>query len=366
MSNFLNLKEIDQEEALNLTKFFINSGQNIFLFGRRGTGKTEITFKAAQELKYKVNYINLSVIERPDLAGYPNINSPGEVITFKSPYFLPALLENNSPDTIILFDEVDKAPPEITAPLLEILQFRKINGKPLNVQSCVLTGNFLNEGAYSNAINTALLDRGAKFVLKFDFERWSEWAKVNNINDLILGFLRNNQELACGKIEDTSYASPSPRGWTLASLALDKAKLIKITDIDTVSTIISGYVGFEAGFRFKVWYEYFKKYEDDIQSIIDNKYCNLNFANLNSSEKVIFVIGCCQYAKQQAIKSKSKFTSLDNLCLFFDNYNVEKELQIMGLCNSFNFDLITKYKLYTSKSFFDLFTKLTQKLPIKK
>ncbi|MGI0059226.1 MAG: LAGLIDADG family homing endonuclease, partial [Nitrosotalea sp.] len=39
MSNSLNLQEIDQEQALNLTKFFIQSQHNIFLFGRRGVGK---------------------------------------------------------------------------------------------------------------------------------------------------------------------------------------------------------------------------------------------------------------------------------------------------------------------------------------
>ena len=41
----------------------------------------------------KINYINLSVIERPDLAGYPDMSAPGDIINFKSPYFLPKLLE---------------------------------------------------------------------------------------------------------------------------------------------------------------------------------------------------------------------------------------------------------------------------------
>lgn len=110
MTNSLNLPEVDQEQASHLSKFFIRSHQNLFLFGRRGVGKTHIALSAAQECKYKVNYINLSVIERPDLAGYPNINGPGDIITFKSPSFLPKLLESKQADSIILFDEVDKAP----------------------------------------------------------------------------------------------------------------------------------------------------------------------------------------------------------------------------------------------------------------
>src|SRR5271169_2279498 len=120
MNNQLNLPEIDQEQAFQLCKFFIRAEKNAFLFGKAGTGKTAIAIQSAKECNLKVNYINLSVIERADLAGYPDIHCAGDVVKFKSPAFLPPLLDGNKPDSIILFDEVDKAPPEITAPLLEI------------------------------------------------------------------------------------------------------------------------------------------------------------------------------------------------------------------------------------------------------
>lgn len=370
MSNSLNLQEVDQEQALHLTKFFIRANQNVFFFGRRGIGKTFIAMQAANECKLKINYINLSVIERPDLAGYPNMSAPGETITFKSPYFLPSLLENAKPDSVILFDEVDKAPAEVTAPLLEILQFRRINGKRVNAAGCILTGNLANEGAYSNVISSALLDRGAKYILNFNFEKWIDWAKGNNIHDLILGFLRSNPALACGKIEDLAYASPSPRGWTLASEALEKAKELKILDIDTVVSIISGFVGNAAGFQFRTWYEYYRKYEQFVHSLIDTGSMKLEFDSLNVTERTVFVISCCQYAKQKAIqeshKAKPKFVCLDNLCNFFLINNVDKEVQTMGLYNSFDFELVTKNKFYTSKSFFELFTRLTENISIKK
>jgi hypothetical protein len=371
MSNALNLPEIDQEQALNLTKFFIQSKQNIFLFGRKGVGKTHIAIQAAQECGLKVNYINLSVIERPDLAGYPNINSPGDVITFKSPIFLPALLESAKPDTIILFDEVDKAPPEVTAPLLEILQFRKINDKSINVAGCVLTGNLINEGAYSNLISTALLDRGAKYILSFNFEKWVDWAKIHDVHDLILGFLRSNPEFACGKIEESCYASPSPRGWTLASEALFKAKELKLVDIETVTYIVSGFVGSEAGLRFKIWYDHYRKFESYVHTLIESGKLTLDFKSLAPTEKVVFVVSACYAAKQKLFvelqkNSKNKFNCLEHLCNFLINNQVEHEVQVMGLYNSFDFDMITKHKLYTCKIFFDLFNKLSENVSIKK
>lgn len=365
-NNALNLPEINQEQALNLTKFFIQSKQNIFLFGRRGVGKTHIAIQAAQECKCKVNYINLSVIERPDLAGYPDMNMSGEIINFKSPYFLPPLGEGRKTDSVILFDEVDKAPAEVTAPLLEILLFRKINGRPINATACILTGNLLNEGAYSNHISTALLDRGAKYILSFDFEKWIAWAKSNGVHDLIMGFLRSDPSFACGKIEESTYASPSPRSWTLASEALLQTKELKMADIESVTQIISGYVGDEAGLRFKIWYEHYRKFESYVRSLIEHDNLSLDFNTLAPTEKVVFVVAACYYAKQKVLtdKTKNRFVYLERLCHFLTKQNVEPEVQIMGLYNSFDGEMITKHKLYSCRVFFDMFGRLSENVTI--
>jgi len=366
MVSSLNLQHIDQEQALNLNKFFIKSGKNFFIMGQRGTGKTTIAMQAAKECGYKLNYINLSVIERPDLAGYPNINSDDEVVTFKSPIFLPELL-SNKPDTVILFDEVDKAAPEITAPLLEILQFRTINGKKINAAACILTSNLPSEKSYHNQISSTLLDRCAKYSLDFNFDKWLEWCKQHNIHDLILGFLRNNPNFACTNADDSAYASPSPRGWCLASEALDQAKQFKIYDIESITSIISGFVGFEVGLKFKIWYEYFRRFEPSINSLIDSGAINIDFNKLNQTEKMVFVISTCYTAKQKCFSSdKKKFKYLENLCDFLVNFNIDKELQVIGLSNSFSFEQITEKKLYTCKPFFDLYTKINENLSLKK
>lgn len=356
MGNALNLQEIDQEQALHLSKFFIRSSQNLFLFGRRGVGKTQIAIQAAESCKLKVNYINLSVIERPDLAGYPDMQATGDIVTFKSPAFLPTLEEKTKPNSILLFDEVDKAPPEVTAPLLEILQFRRINGKPLNVAGCILTANLLNEGAYSNLISTALLDRGAKYILSFNFEKWVTWAKAYGVHDLILGFLSTNPDLACGKVEETTYASPSPRAWTLASDALIKARDLKMVDIETVTQIISGFVGGEAGLKFKIWYEHYRKFEPSALNLLESGMMSLNYNELAPTEQIVFVVSVCHLAKHKLLsenpKTKNKMVYLEHLCNFLKQSKVSYEIQTVGL-GIFHGELITKYKLYDHKAFFE-------------
>src|SRR6185369_10503388 len=101
-----NLQEISQEQAYDLAKFYMKTCGNLFLMGRKGIGKTHILMKAAKECEFKINYINLSVLERCDLGGYPDIYSKNDVVTFKLPQFLPKLQTNTDPDSVLFFDEV--------------------------------------------------------------------------------------------------------------------------------------------------------------------------------------------------------------------------------------------------------------------
>lgn len=370
MPNALNLQQLDQEQALNLCKFTLKSNGNILLIGRRGTGKTHIALQAAKELKLNLNYLNLSTLERSDILGFPLLNDPGDTVKYKSPYYLPALKAGEKSNTVLLLDEIDKAPPEVTAPLLELLQFRTINGTPVNVSACVLTGNLVDEGAYSNVISTAILDRCSKYILQFQFDKWLDWARLNEVHELILGFLKTNSDLTCGKINDLSYASPSPRAWTLASDALYKARLSKIVDIETISNIVCGFVGYDSGLKFKIWYEHYRKFESHVQSIIDCCEMAIDWKLLQPTEKIVFTISACQLAKNKILDSKNKKVDkchyLNNLCDFFIKYKVDKEIQIMALHNSFNFDFVAKHKLYECQKFFDVFSKLNETVSIKK
>jgi len=368
MVNAFNLQEIDQEQSLNLCRFFAKMGQNILLLGRRGVGKTHIAMQAALDCGLKINYVNLSVVERPDLAGYPNLHDAGDVVTFKSPHYLPKLKPGEKADTLILFDEVDKASPDVTAPLLEILQFKKLNGQPINALSCILTGNLISEGAYSKVISSALLDRTAKYVLKFNFEKWVDWAKANDIHDLVLSFLMSNPELACGDDETTYYATPSPRGWTLTSDALFKAHEFKMSDIDTVSSIVAGYVGVEASLKFSTWYKFYRKFEPFINSLLEFGECTLEYSDLSPTEKLIFCVTACHLSKNKLIEgtSKNKFKPIEILCNFFDKQAVDLEIQILAMRNSFPTEFVTKHKLYSNKVFFEKFKKIQENVILKK
>ena len=162
--------------------------------------------------------------------------------------------------------------------------------------------------------------------------------------------------LACGDVEAVNYASPSPRGWTMASDALHKAKQFNISDLETITAIVSGFVGLEAGSKFKLWYQYFKKFEPKILSLIeDNQFPN-DYDKLDVSEAFIFCITLCYLTKNKIQNSKNKNRNLiyiETVCNFFDKFQVEEEVQLVMLRNSFPIEFLTKHKLYESKIFLE-------------
>ena len=367
MNNPLNLSEVNQEQAFSLCKFFIETNQNLFLFGQRGTGKTKILMQSAKACHVKINYINLSVLERPDLAGYPNLFATGDIVTFKSPYYLPTLEDGYEPDSVILFDEVDKASPDIIAPLLEILQFKTINGRRINAKACLLTGNLLSEGAYSHELNTALLDRGGKYLLRFDFQSWYKWAKENNIHDFIMSFLYSNPASACSTKDLNQYAIASPRGWEYISNSIFYAEKLKVDSSDMIFNIVSGYVGKEIGLTFKSWYENYRILDPIIKDLLFKDKEPEDYSKWEKTKQLVFILNLFYSAKIETIKrvkanNKKPFLLLEVMCSFLKRKNVEPEILNLAIGYAFDLQTIAMYNLYECEPFTDMAGELTDKL----
>ncbi len=357
-----NLQTINQDEAFNLCSLYTRIGQNFFLFGSKGIGKSHIVMRAIKENNFKINYINLSVLDRSDILGIPNIHDESDVVVYKSPYYLPTLKPNQKVDSVLLFDEADKCDSSVWAPLHEILQFRTLNGKKINAAACVLTGNLMDEHAYSNQVSSTILDRTAKYQLEFDLSIWLSWARENGVYDLIIAFLESNPDLARSNVDtSTMLAFPTARGWTQASTAILQARQHKITDIETITHIVAGFCGNQASVRFKIWYDYARKYESLITTLIESGYCPIEYHKFNPTEQLVFCITASHHTKLKILDSNSKkkqFKYLDNLCKFFNEYKVAKELVLSSVNNSFPFSMITKYGLVDHKAFFTLIQQL--------
>jgi hypothetical protein len=260
--------EVDQAETLNLYKFTIRRGGNMMVFGPAGTGKTEMALQACSELEYEFKYLNLSVLEAPELMGLPRIDEATNKVKYALQEGFPLKGERKKP-VILVADEVDKAKPELQNPMLELFQFRSINGMKLDFHAVIATGNLPDENAFAQPVSHALTNRCGVYRMKHAFEPWREWAANSGINPLIVGFLSRNtnfllQPPADG--DDTAYAHPSPRAWAEASKDLDETSLDD--PIEFQELLVAGRCGVGAATKFKVWLEHYRFIEPMIDALV--------------------------------------------------------------------------------------------------
>jgi hypothetical protein len=326
-----NILSVNQEELYTLYEFTINNGDNIVAFGPIGVGKTEIAKQAIESSNHKCIYLNLSVLEAPDFVGIPHIK--GDRSSWALPEFLP-LSTDTQEKYVFLLDEIDKIQPELQFPLLELFQYRTINDQKINVQAIIATGNRLEDKTFSRPVSQALTNRCRIFNVKTRFSVWVKWARENNVNPLILGFLDNNREFFSSPTSgDEEYCVQSPRSWTLAASDLDKASDFSV---DWQYKIVAGRVGIDAATMFKLWLEYLQEAKSDIDKLIsDGK--SPDISNKSEDYKVV-----------AAIDAVSRITKT-----YREKLDKDQSIKVAGLVFNWLSELPSAYVVAAIKSSID-------------
>jgi len=144
----------------------INKGKNLMFVGAAGTGKTQVVFKAAEQLDKKIFYFNLGSTQdvRSSLIGNTFFK---DGTYFEESAFITAL---KTPGSVILLDELSRANPEawnILMPVLDV-NIRKIrldekeNSPEISVAdgvSFIATANVGFEYTSARMLDRALVDR---------------------------------------------------------------------------------------------------------------------------------------------------------------------------------------------------------------
>ena len=279
----------------------IQMGGNIAVFGRRGTGKTEISKNEIKKLDFKEVYINLSVMERVDLGGYPDVMAPSRNSDYVG-FLLPRMYEemiDGKQGVVALLDEVDKAEPSLWAPLLEFTQFRTINGRPLpNLQAIIMTGNLISEGGQRPSL--PLLDRTEKFLVEADASSWLDWAgKSGRIHPSIAAYINDHRTDLFGKVDpEERYADPSPRGWDRASQILFQGEEKGLNPY-LLNKKVAGCVGKDAGIKYSIYYEHYMELVPMVDAIYNGKDVIGQYRLMEPSKQVVAcMIACSRLATQ--------------------------------------------------------------------
>lgn len=273
----------------------------IAVFGRRGTGKTEIAKQQIKKADMREVYLNLSVLERVDMGGYPNVmgnHSDSSFIEFMLPAFYKPMVEGKE-GVVALLDEVDKADPSLWAPLLEFTQFRSINGHSLpNLRAVIMTGNLISEGGARPSL--PLLDRSEKYLVEADASSWLEWAgKSGRIHPSITAYITDHPKDLFGAVDpDERYADPSPRGWARASEILFKGESHG-WNTTLLNHKVSGCVGKDAGIKYSNYYEHYQQLLPMIEDLYNGKDIKSRYAPLEPTKKLVAcMITCARLATQ--------------------------------------------------------------------
>ena len=134
----------------------ILKGMNVLLEGTHGTGKSSMVLLVTRELGLTMKYFSASTLDPfADLVGIPvPVEQDGKrsLVYHQQQDLLEA--------EVLVFDELNRAHPKVLNAVLEIIQFRSINGTRLPRLRCVIAAVNPSKGDYQvNELDPALVDR---------------------------------------------------------------------------------------------------------------------------------------------------------------------------------------------------------------
>lgn len=360
------IMEVDARTYKRLIKSTINNGGNLIIFGQKGIGKTEIAMEITKEMGYTGLYWNLSTQEAPDLIGLATIKMVNGIarVEYASPEHIP-VEELYDKKVVVLVDELDKAKEELQNPMLEVFQFRSLNGRKLNIQAIIATGNLPDEHAFSKVISHALTNRSSVFKLRTDYTGWrDDYAVKNGINPLIVGFLSKNPEYLCRTIPDdmTAYATPSPRSWSSCSKEIDSHPFDNKDNF--ITTLMAGHVGSQAAIAFKVWIDYYKDIEKYLDQILGKSTSKkkLNLNKLSMDKLYILAISSCAEIARKIGKipknSKELLEITKNVFSFIGT--LPMEMQIAATKSTLTTDMIINNNLDSINEVMNVFRNINK------
>jgi hypothetical protein len=373
MGTLTGVSEVSQDVLKNAMRFTIRTGGNLMTFGNAGIGKTEMAIQAAREEGFETVYLNLSVLEAPDLIGLPVIDREKMVTVYAPPSQLPLRPTTDEERAskkpiVLLVDEVDKAKPELQNPCLELFQFRGINGRPMNIQSVIATGNLPDENAFSQPVSHALTNRCLVLRVGHSFDPWITWAVEARVNPLIIGFLSKNQEFLlqpAASGDPTAYCNPSPRAWTNAGRDLDQTS--SKDPIEFQQLLVAGRVGTAAAVKFRVWLDHYRH----IEPLVDRLVKDGTFPKFDSNTTIDRILVTAISSVSEVVRAtqapvgegKDKEKHQKNVDQVTKNVfawlgTMQSEIQVGAAKSTLNMNMITQFKMTRIAEFMKVFTSL--------
>lgn len=218
----------------------IEANQPVFVWGEPGIGKSSVIRQIAKSKSRNLIDLRLSLLEPPDLRGFPFINE-GQM-QFATPSFFPT---DPDDDSIIFLDEVNLADPSVLAAAYQLVLERGIGEYklPPNV-AIVAAGNRETDGCNVQTMSPALSNRFVHIDFEANFQDWREHANATKLDPSVVSFINFRPSLLHDFDQD-KRAFPTPRSWEFVSTVINSTD-----DPFIQSSLIAGAVGDGASAEF--------------------------------------------------------------------------------------------------------------------
>jgi hypothetical protein len=360
-----NLQRLNTKELSENLKATIQYGGNAVIIGRRGSGKTLISKQAIFEAGFEEAYLNLSVLERPDMGGYPDFAASAKgksFVDFLLPSFYQNLIEGNKP-VVVLLDEVDKAEQSLLAPLLEFTQMHSINGRVLpNLQAVIMTGNLQAEGGQRPSL--PLLDRAEKYLIDVHINHWLDWAaSKGKIHPSITAYLADNPGDLYGDVDPGDiYADASPRGWDNSSKIISFGEKQKWSP-KLLSTKVSGFVGKKIGIKYSAYFDHYQVLLPVVSKIMNGEKVD-GFDKLEPSQQMVACMIVCSRLARVLDNTKSSVypKEANSVIKFFKDSYVDQEMSFIAVRSQIGIDRYLKSSIADNDDWDDYMNNMVKRI----
>lgn len=201
----------------SITKQFSKTNKVVpYIEGAPGGGKSALAKQIGKDLGFERVVLFFASLRDPvDLLGTPRNDT--EVTVWKPPMEFYQLQAGHN---LLILDELSDAPTPMQNALCGLIYDGVAGAITLSDSTHIIcTGNRTKDKSGANRVVSKLRGRVRTFEYTENIDDWSEWALENNIDPILIQFLRFRPGLLSDF--DPDKICPTPRNWERVSLIPD-------------------------------------------------------------------------------------------------------------------------------------------------
>lgn len=241
-------------------KYAMLNEDSVLLSSKHGIGKSAIVLQFCKENKYHFEPLFLSHQEVGDLIGIPKTKIlDGETITYwtKPEWFKRIeIAAKNGIKSVLFLDELNRSQQDVLQSALQLVLDGQIHDHKLPVgdlRTFIVSAINPSDEYQTSELDPALLDRFLKLKIEVDVNSWLEWSKSENINTLVINFIKQNNEFlhwTPRQVDDEfDSCGSSPRSWDKLSGYIN-LYISGVLPEEDLFDIIKGKIGKHIGYIF--------------------------------------------------------------------------------------------------------------------